>query len=170
MTAQGLTEHPALPNYLHSLSALLHSFALASSPQERLLLSIDFVVRDHSAVASGLLGGPGEFWRGGRERDVVGSDGPRKGELGEESVELALVLLEQPLAHKTTAVEAALTLLLPLARLLPSPKRHRLVVHLKNILSLQGGRYGVEEGGVAELAAKGGLEIETVVGWLQVIS
>ena len=52
------------------------------------------------------------------------------------------------------------------ARLLPRTRRGRLVVHLEAILTQRGGRE--EAGGVEELAAKGGLELEAVVGWLQV--
>ena len=130
MTVKELAVHPALPAPLHSLASLFRGFAAASSPQERLLLAIDFVVRDHGAGAKdrqlGVLAG--ESLGGGETSGVCGG-------LGDEAAELALTLLEQPLLDDTTAVEASLTLLMPLARLLPSPTRHKLVTHLERILS-----------------------------------
>jgi len=99
VTLQELAEHPSLPRSLHELAQLFADFAIAQTPSDRLQLALHFVTATRQA-ADGREGGGGG--------------------LGAEGVVLALNLLEQPLRHEKTAVEAALTLLVPLARLLPS--------------------------------------------------
>ncbi len=132
VTLEELAKHLALPRALHVLAQLFANFAIAQTPSDRLQLALDFVAASRQPQAAD------------------GRDGAGGCLCLAEGAVLALNLLQVPLRHEETAVEAALTLLVPLARLLPSVHRHKLLVHLEAILGNQGARYAARAGGGAE--------------------
>ena len=252
LTMSELAWHAGLPCYVHDLAHVFRAFTLARSPQERLALARNFV-NDCAKQSCSCPDPPpvpritttDGLFTSLETRDFVNAR-EQQGWLGNDILDLVLGLLEQPLLHPDTMLDAAIHMLLPLARcfeyvracvvcipacvracvcvcvracvcacvrantamltgkirLLSTPRRQKLLVHLEMVLEVDlykgtqciGSALELENRSAREtttkdhspeitdkggnrltcwtrlqaFAAKDGLEIKTVVTWLEV--
>ena len=122
LTMSELAWHAGLPCYVHDLAHVFRAFTLARSPQERLALARNFI--NNCAKQSCSRSDPPPVPRitttdclltSLETRDFVNAR-EKQGWLGDDILGLVLGLLEQPLLHPDTMIDAAIHILLPLAR------------------------------------------------------